>query len=241
MLGREMILRRARGYAPLPITMNSQLSTLNSQPILAVGAHLKNSVALAVGESMFSSASTSAIWKRSRQTMPSAASSPILKSFTKRNRKLSPPICTRIISRPNLQRIPKNVRHRLASSITSRTSCLAWPKMKSRTARARCFVGRHRPRFGRHDLGRRIFSDCRKRCERVAHLRPFRLPGGDKAVREPRRAAIGLLYELFGDTAFEMKSSAAVQGNFVHRIQRAERNAATQIELAADFQRRPPV
>jgi len=30
------------------------------------------------------------------------------------------------------------------------------------------------------------------------------LPGGDKAVREPRRAAIGLLYELFGDRAFEM-------------------------------------
>jgi hydrogenase maturation protein HypF len=35
---------------------------------------------------------------------------------------------------------------------------------------------------------------------RVAHLRPFPLPGGEKAMTEPRRAAIGLLYELFGES-----------------------------------------
>jgi hydrogenase maturation protein HypF len=46
---------------------------------------------------------------------------------------------------------------------------------------------------------------------RVAHLRTFRLPGGEQAVKEPRRAAIGLLYELFGDALFEREEWAPVR------------------------------
>src|SRR5262249_38230877 len=34
--------------------------------------------------------------------------------------------------------------------------------------------------------------------ERVAHLRQFRLPGGDLCMKETGRCALGMLYEMFG-------------------------------------------
>ncbi|MBI3824046.1 MAG: carbamoyltransferase HypF, partial [Planctomycetes bacterium] len=47
-LGREQVLRRARGYAPLPITLDRSMP-----PLLAVGGHLKNTVAVSVGNDVY--------------------------------------------------------------------------------------------------------------------------------------------------------------------------------------------
>src|SRR4029077_11803017 len=62
MAGREMVLRRARGYAPLPVRIsleddlgkpgseiknqNARLCAAGCRPILALGAHLKSTIAL---------------------------------------------------------------------------------------------------------------------------------------------------------------------------------------------------
>ena len=46
---------------------------------------------------------------------------------------------------------------------------------------------------------------------RFAHFRTFPLPTGDQAVKEPRRTALGLLYEAFTEEAFQMTELAPVQ------------------------------
>ena len=56
MMGRELVLRRARGYAPLPIQLPPSIGHRPwaiGDSVLAVGAHLKNTVALSVGRQVF--------------------------------------------------------------------------------------------------------------------------------------------------------------------------------------------
>jgi hydrogenase maturation protein HypF len=49
--------------------------------------------------------------------------------------------------------------------------------------------------------------------QRVGHLQPFRLPGGDKAAAEPRRSALGLLAATLGKEGLAVARSAWPNGS----------------------------
>ncbi|HTV76007.1 MAG TPA: Sua5/YciO/YrdC/YwlC family protein, partial [Candidatus Baltobacteraceae bacterium] len=201
-LDREMVLRRARGYAPLPIMLNPQLSNLNAQPILAVGGHLKNSVALGVGGQVFVSQHIGDL-----ETEPAnGAFRRVIADFEKLY-EVKPEIVaadlhpdylsTKFVNElTDVRRV--GVQHHAAHVL----SCMA----ENEIAPPVLGVSWDGTGFGTEGTiwGGEFFLVTKNACERVAHLRPFRLPGGDRAVKEPRRAAVGLLWEIFGDAAFEM-------------------------------------
>ena len=46
-----------------------------------------------------------------------------------------------------------------------------------------------------------------KSYERVGHFKEFRLLGGEKAIKEPRRVALSFLFEIYGEEVIELKNS----------------------------------
>jgi hydrogenase maturation protein HypF len=58
--------------------------------------------------------------------------------------------------------------------------------------------------------GGEFFLVSQTSCKRLAHFRQFPLPGGEKAIKEPRRTALGLLYSVFGEAVFKMKELACI-------------------------------
>jgi hydrogenase maturation protein HypF len=59
--------------------------------------------------------------------------------------------------------------------------------------------------------GGEFFHAAQNSSRRIAHFRSFPLPGGDQAVKEPRRIALGLLWGAYGDAAFGMTDLPTLQ------------------------------
>ena len=203
LLGRELILRRARGYAPLPIHLARPLP-----PLLAVGAHLKNTVAASLGHEVFVSQhigdlETAQAFDAFRSVItsletlydhhPTAVSADAHPDY----------LSTSFAVRTGLPVI--RVQHHHAHVV----SCLAENALEG-TCLGVAWDGTG---YGLDGTvwGGEFLRPTGATFQRVAHLRTFRLPGGEQAIKEPRRAAIGLLYELFGDALFAMEECAPVR------------------------------
>ncbi len=198
-LGREMILRRARGYAPLPVQIQNPKFQIKN--VLAVGAHLKNSVALAVGENVFISQHIGDLETEPADSAFRRVVGDFEKLYQVKPEIVAADLHPDYLSTRFARETGKNifgVQHHLAHVL----SCIA----ENEVELPALGVAWDGTGYGTDGTiwGGEFFLVTEEKAERVAHLRQFRLPGGDKAVKEPRRAALGLLYELYGEAAFEM-------------------------------------
>jgi len=222
MLDRELVLRRARGYAPLPILLESKVQSPKSKVVLAVGAHLKNAVALSVGNQAFISQHIGDL----ETEQAHSAFRRVIADFEKLY-DAKPQIIAADLHPDYLSTKFANELVALASRPVGKTqtgglchvvgvqhhiahvlSCMAENEM----APPALGVSWDGTGYGLDGTvwGGEFFLVTDESIERIAHLRPFRLPGGDKAVKEPRRTALGLLHELSGEAIFEQKNVASV-------------------------------
>jgi hydrogenase maturation protein HypF len=208
MMGREMVLRRARGYAPLPVLLREEAG----QPVvLAVGAHLKNTVALAVGRQVFIS-----------QHIGDLESVPALEAFLRvrsdlQNLFQAQPSVIGADAHPDYlstQFVPEllaehparrciKVQHHSAHVL----ACMADNELEPPVLG----VAWDGTGYGLDGTiwGGEFLQVTETSIHRRAHLRPFRLPGGDKAVKEPRRIALGLLHEISASMPASVAFSAS--------------------------------
>ncbi|MEW5702592.1 MAG: carbamoyltransferase HypF [Candidatus Zixiibacteriota bacterium] len=193
--GRPLLLRRARGYAPGFIPLAGPMNS-----ILAVGAHLKNTVAVSVGDRALLS-----------PHIGDLETAPAYHAFHR--------------AIDDVQDLYEIIPQRIAcdrhpdylSSQYARTRALPTVAVQHHYAHIlACMAdnGLSGPVLGvawdgtglgtdRTIWGGEFLSVDEGRWSRAAHLRSFRLPGGDAAVVEPRRAALGVLYEIWGDSLWE--------------------------------------
>jgi len=205
--GAPRLMRRARGWAPLPAPVRAELPV-----ILGVGAHMKAAVALSVGRQVFLSqhvgdletpealdafARVIADFEKVWGVAPAAVAHDLHPGYAS----------TAIAQRMSADRgIPAvAVQHHHAHLV----SCLAENEADG-PALGVCWDGTGLGTDGTIWGGEFLLGDARG-FERVAHLRPFRLPGGDAAVKEPRRAALALLFEVLGERAFEREDLECVR------------------------------
>lgn len=201
MLGREMVLRRARGYAPLPIRLSAQPLTPNPQPfnVLALGAQLKNTVALSVGNDVFVSQHIGDLEAKEACAAFGRVTADLQSLYETEPdcvaRDLHPDyFSSRFAEQTHEPAV--SVQHHYAHVL----ACMAENELDAPVLGV-SWDGTGYGSDGTIWGGEFLLLD-ETGFERVAHLRPFKLPGGDTAIRQPRRSALGLLHEIFGGELF---------------------------------------
>ena len=204
--GKGQVLRRARGYAPMPITVAKKIP-----PMIGVGGHLKNSIALTQGRNIFVSQHIGDLGNaQTNQTFDYT-----LQSLTELY-KIRPAIntcdfhpdysSTHWAEKKSVSKIP--VQHHVAHVF----SCMAEHNLEGPLLG----IAWDGSGYGLDGTiwGGEFFHITKESIHRIACWRPFPLPGGDAAIREPRRSALGLLYRVFGESIFEQSLGLK---NFSHK------------------------
>jgi hydrogenase maturation protein HypF len=202
MADRVQVVRRARGYAPFPV----ELDEAGTQSVVAVGAHLKNTIAINSGNNIFISQHIGDL-----STMEAYQAFEKVTGDFRKLYDVAPTIIAHDMHPDYLStRFAFNsagdklgIQHHFAHV----AACMAENKLSRVLGVSWDGTG-----YGEDGTiwGGEFLVTGTSSYDRAATFRTFRLPGGTASIKEPRRTAMGLLYEIFGERAFEMTELAPV-------------------------------
>lgn len=208
--GQPQILRHARGYAPQTVQLVD-----GAEPgtcVLAIGAHLKNAIALSWGNQVVLSQhigdlDTPQAIERLQQTVagflslygrqPTAIACDLHPDYS------STHLAQTLAQQWDVPLIP--IQHHYAHVL----SAMAEHQLQASVLGIAWDGTGYGP--DQTIWGGEFLRVTEVGYERVAHFLPFPLPGGDICSRDPKRSALGLLYGCYGEAAFEMTELAPVQ------------------------------
>lgn len=228
--GDTRLMRRARGYAPLPVFAPDPLPT-----VLGVGAHLKNAVALSVDRQVFISQHIGDL--ETAEAM--AAFERVIADLTRLYE--ATPVAIAHDMHPDYLST-RWAEARASNGDGARVRLVPVQHHHAHLAACLADNGTLGPALGvtwdgtgygpdGTVWGGEFLLGDATGFRRVAHLRPFRLPGGEAAIHEPRRVALALLWELFGADALErddlapVRSFSAAERRLLARMLRREVNS----------------
>jgi len=206
-MGRELVLRAARGYAPVAVGKPGGREGRRPS-VLAVGGHLKNTVSVSAGGGIFVGPHMGDLETAEAVQAFEGAVAAAMKLHD-----IGPEVIacdmhpdyrpTRYAERSGLPCV--RVQHHLAHV----AGCMAEHGLDGPVLGVAWDGAGYGP--DRTVWGGEFLLVSGPSWQRIGHLRRFRLPGGEAAMKEPRRAAIGALHEIFGAAAFAKTSLAPLQ------------------------------
>ncbi|MDD2864979.1 MAG: carbamoyltransferase HypF [Methylococcales bacterium] len=194
--GKITMLRRARGFAPLPIKLKNVVSNT-----FAVGGQMKNTVAMshenqAVLSQHLGDLDSLATRRQFEKTLIDLQNSYAFQPVQVMHDLHPDYVSSQFAANLHVEKIA--VQHHYAHALSCMTENGLEPPVLGIVWDG-TGLGLDGTIWGGEFLN--IYETG---FERFAHFRMFSLVGGSKAIQEPRRVALSLLFEIFGDVAFEM-------------------------------------
>jgi hydrogenase maturation protein HypF len=203
--GREMLIRRARGYAPLPVLIKGLENSF-----LAFGPHLKNTIAINKGNNVFISQHIGDLENIESINAFKRVACDLQNFYDITPEKAICDLHPEYISTKFAKELHTEldqVQHHYAHVL----SCVAENEIEGDVLGV-SWDGTGYGSDGTIWGGEFIIPQGRD-FERAAYLKPFRLPGGEQAIRDVWRIGFALLYDVFGAEVFRLTNI-----EFIHRI-----------------------